>query len=82
MPDQEEKRPEVGSYDAYRETSGHFVNSFLDCCHRADAHNLVRLKRAFPQMVAAFELWKNGHGDERPRGYPSDPFYHPDGYTS
>lgn len=47
-----------GSFEWYLhpDGGGSFVKSLAHCIQRADDINIERLRRAFPQMVAAFEM--------------------------
>ena len=61
-----ERWPE-GSFGQYMYRSGDFVRTVAEAIQRADPLNKERLRRAFPQMVAAFEL--GGDWTGVPRGY-------------
>jgi len=62
----EKTLPAEGSFGKYLHYSGDFVYTVALAIQRADPHNRERLRRAFPQMVAAFEhhCW-----DEPPPGF-------------
>lgn len=55
-----------GSFNWYKDRSGGFVQAVAQAIIKADNHNLERLRKAFPQMVAAHEChsW-----DDVPEGY-------------
>lgn len=61
-----ERWPE-GSFGHYMYRSGDFVRTMAEAIQRADPPNKERLRRAFPQMVAAFEL--GGDWTGVPEGY-------------
>lgn len=61
-----ERWPE-GSFGQYMYRSGDFVRTVAEAIQRADPPNKERLRRAFPQMVAAFEL--GGDWTGVPEGY-------------
>ena len=56
-----------GSLNHYKQFSGSFVHSLIDTIQRADGENRERLKRAFPQLVAALEM---SSWDKAPPNYP------------
>ena len=56
-----------GSFGHYMYRSGDFVRTVAEAIQRADPGNKERLRRAFPQMVAAFEL--GGDWTGVPSGY-------------
>lgn len=56
-----ERWPE-GSFGHYVYVSGDFVRSVALAIQRADPVNKERLRRAFPQMVASFDLGGNWTG--------------------
>lgn len=62
-------QPEVGSLNHYLLYSGGFVNNLLRVAKTADEENKNRLRRAFPQVVAAFEM---RNWDEAPPDYPPE----------
>ena len=57
-----------GSFNWYLFNSGSFVTTIAKAIQLADKDNLEKLRSAFPQMVAAFELstW-----DSVPEGFES-----------
>ena len=62
-------QPEIGSLNHYKQFSGSFVLSLIDTMQRADGENRKRLKRAFPQLVAALEM---SSWDKAPPDYPPE----------
>lgn len=56
-----------GSFGFYMYRSGDFVRTVGEAIQRADPPNKERLRRAFPQMVEAFEL--GGDWTGVPRGF-------------
>ena len=48
--------PQEGSIEWYLKHSGGFVTSLIATIQRADTINRERLRRAFPQVVAAIEM--------------------------
>jgi len=58
--------PAEGSFGKYIWHSGDFVTSIAISIQRADPENRERLRLAFPQMVAAFEM---ASWDEAPPGF-------------
>jgi DNA-binding FadR family transcriptional regulator len=60
-----------GSFNFYIGRSGSFVTSMALAIQRADEDNLERIRKAFPQMVAAYKCksW-----DEVPEGFESDTY--------
>lgn len=68
-----EKAPDEGSIEWYLHYSGGFVRDMVHTIQHADGSNRARLRRAFPQMVAAFEMhsWTDAPPGFEPR-YDAD----------
>lgn len=50
-----------GCFNWYLEMSGSFVTAMAQAIQRADTDNKGRIRKAFPQMIAAYECncWEN-----------------------
>lgn len=47
-----------GSFNWYRNMGGHFVKAMAEAIMRADSCNREKIRKIFPQMVAAYDgMW-------------------------
>jgi hypothetical protein len=58
-----------GSFNWYLERSGSFVTTMAKALQAADGNNRERIRKVFPQMVAAIEC---NSWDEVPAGFEAD----------
>ena len=68
MPDEAIANMDPGSFNHYLGYSGGFVTTIALAIQKADQQNQARLKVAFPQMVAAFQM---GNWNHAPEGFSS-----------